>query len=134
MQVVPDLPDDMWHLILEGVDDNVGVLSARTVSHMFKEALCDTFDSLRFIRTIRREYQPRLRRSMERMGLLRFTRGTHTCTEREGCLLSTMLRLCSGTRLTAYTHDDFFVIHLTDRYILQNLIIPLYRGGLMQRS
>lgn len=127
MEVAPDLPDDVWHLILEGLDDNDSVLCARRVSRTFQEMLRDTFDALQLIRTIRHEYQPRWRPSMERMGLLRFTRAKHTCTEREKRLLTTMLRRCSDIRITAYTRHDFFVIDLTERSILRNLIFPLYQ-------
>ena len=126
METVPYLPDDVWHLILGGVDDNGAVLSARCVSREFKDALCDTFDALRFIRNIRLEYKSSRRSSMEHMGLLRFTRAMHKCTEREEHLLAMMLQRCSDTRLTEYTRQDFFVIALTERSVLQNLILPLY--------
>jgi len=132
MDMVPDLPDDVWYLILEGLDDNASVLCARRVSRTFHEMLRDTFDAVRLIRNIRREYQPRWRPSMERMGLLRFTRSKHTCTEKEKRLLTTMLRRCSDTRITAYTRHDFFVIDLTERSILRNLILPLYQQGTTQ--
>ena len=114
-------------MVLEGGTNTASVLSARSVSHMFKETLWDTYDSLRFIQTIRREYNPMWRASMEKMGLLRFTREKHTCTEREQCLLSTMLRQSSGTVITAYTRRDLRVIDLTERSILRNLILPLYQ-------
>lgn len=126
MQVVPDLPDDMWYLILEGVDDDVSALTLRCVSRLFTEALCDTFDALRFLRKIREEYQPRCRARMERMGLLSYTRQKHTCTEREKHLLSAMLRRCSDVCFTAYTRNDFFVIDLTERSILTKLIMILW--------
>lgn len=124
--VVPDLPDDVWHLVLEGLDDNASVLCARRVSHMFNEMLRDTVDALRLIRNIRREYHSTWRLTMERIGLVRFTKEQHTCTERERRLLPTMLRRCSDTRITAYTRQDFFLVILTERSILQNLILPLY--------
>jgi len=126
MQTVPYLPDDVWHLILGGVDDNSAMLRARCVSRVFRDALCDTFDALRFIRNIRLEYQSSRRSSMEHMGLLRFTRAMHACTEREERLLSKMLQRCSNTRLTEYTRQNFFVITLTERCVLKDLIIPLY--------
>ncbi len=127
MERIPELPEDVWHLILEGLEDNDSVLCARRVSHTFRSILSDAFDSLHLIRTIRHEYQPRWRPSMERLGLLRFTRSKHTCTEKEKRLLTTMLRRCSDTRITEYTRHDFFVIDLTERSILRNLILPLYQ-------